>query len=222
MARANAASVGARDHAIRGLARSIARPAYQRLLDAEPVLRRIVPALIVTFLMVIGIGAVVQVHSHRLAVIDGAKDDLALLALATADGVAARVGNAPARAPAALTESLPPRATDNGRRVFVTDPQGRVVAAAPRADIPPADIAQLLDPAQPLVVFAERAGVLEVPFQGGTALATVRNLPSPLGQVIYVQPLDAALAAWSDTTTLTVTLFATTGMVLLILGFSFH
>ncbi|MFG1359209.1 sensor histidine kinase [Xanthobacter pseudotagetidis] len=222
MARANAASVGARDHAIRGLARSIARPAYQRLLDAEPVLRRIVPALIVTFLMVIGIGAVVQVHSHRLSVIDGAKDDLALLALATADGVAARAGNVPARVPAALTESLPPRATDNGRRVFVTDPQGRVIATAPRADTPPADIAQLLDPAQPLVVFAERAGVLEVPFQGGTALATVRNLPAPLGQVVYVQPLDAALAAWSDSTTLTVTLFATTGMVLLILGFSFH
>jgi len=37
-----------------------------------------------------------------------------------------------------------------------------------------------------------------------------------------VQPLDRALATWSDSTTLTVTLFTTTGAVLLILGFSFH
>ena len=79
MARANAASVGARDQAMRGLARSIARPAYQRLLDAEPVLRRIVPALIVTFLGVIGVGAVVQVHAHRVAELNNAKDDIALL-----------------------------------------------------------------------------------------------------------------------------------------------
>ena len=119
MARANAASVGARDHAIRGLARSIARPAYQRLLDAEPILRRIVPALIITFLAVIGVGALVQVHAHRLAVVNNAKDDLTLLALATGDGLMARTDNVLARVPAALTESLPPRATDDGRRIFI-------------------------------------------------------------------------------------------------------
>ncbi|MFG1478573.1 ATP-binding protein [Xanthobacter sp. V4C-4] len=223
MARANAASVGVRDQAIRGLARSIARPAYQRLLDAEPVLRRIVPALIVTFLVVIGAGAVVQVHSHRLTVIENAKDDLSLLALATAEGLSQQMGSALDRAPLALADSLPPRATDAGRRVYVTDPAGRIVATAPRMERAPATLADLMDPAQPLVIFAERAGVLEVPIGGGeTMLATVRNLKAPLGQVVYVQPMDEALAAWSDTTTLTVTLFTTTGAVLLILGFSFH
>ena len=221
MARANAASVGARDQAIRGLARSIARPAYQRLLDAEPVLRRIVPALIVTFLVVIGVGAVVQVHSHRVAEVNNAKDDLSLLALATAEGLTLRAGNALARVPAALDESLPPRATEGGRRVYVTDAQGHIIASAPRGEAP-ASLSDLIDPAQPLVIFAERAGVLEVPFGTGTALATVRNLSAPLGQIVLIQPMDRALATWSDSTTLTVTLFATTGMVLLILGFSFH
>ncbi|MFG1298581.1 ATP-binding protein [Xanthobacter sp. V3C-3] len=221
MARANAASVGARDQAIRGLARSIARPAYQRLLDAEPVLRRIVPALIVTFLVVIGVGAVVQVHSHRVAEVNNAKDDLSLLALATAEGLTLRAGNALARVPAALEESLPPRATEGGRRVYVTDAQGHIIASAPRGETP-ATLSDLIDPAQPLVIFAERAGVLEVPFGTGTALATVRNLSAPLGQIVLIQPMDRALATWSDSTTLTVTLFATTGMVLLILGFSFH
>ena len=226
MARANAASVGARDQAMRGLARSIARPAYQRLLDAEPVLRRIVPALIVTFLGVIGVGAVVQVHAHRVAELNNAKDDIALLALATADALTLHAGNALAKVPAALTESLPPRATEDGRRVFVTDGQGHVIASAPQSPAAPgeapANLSDILDPSQPLVIFAERAGVLEVPYGTGTALATVRNLQAPLGQIVYLQPTEKALASWSDTTTLTVTLFTTTGAVLLILGFSFH
>ncbi len=222
MARANAASVGARDQAIRGLARSIARPAYQRLLDAEPVLRRIVPALIVTFLLVIGIGTVMQVHSHRMEVLDNAKDDLSLLALATAEGVVQRSGSSLARAVPALMESLPPRAGEAGRRVYLTDAAGHVVASAPRGGNPPANLSDLMDPAQPLVIFAERAGVLEVALPDGPALATIRNLPAPLGQLLFVQPTDRALAQWSDSTTLTVTLFTTTGAVLLILGFSFH
>ncbi|OYX68757.1 MAG: hypothetical protein B7Y95_19750, partial [Rhizobiales bacterium 32-66-11] len=97
MARANAASADVRGQAIGGLARSVARPAYQRLLEAEPFLRRIVPALIITFLCVIGVGAVVQVHSHRQAVVNNAKDDLALLALATAEGLGQRLGGNIAR-----------------------------------------------------------------------------------------------------------------------------
>ncbi|MBA4790291.1 MAG: PAS-domain containing protein [Rhizobiales bacterium] len=222
MARANAASAGVRDQAIGGLARSVARPAYQRLLEAEPFLRRIVPALIITFLGVIGIGAMVQVHGHRQAVLDNAKDDLSLLALATAEGLSQKLGGNLSRVQAALNEALPPRATLTGRRVFVTDPAGRVIAAAPSQGAGVANLSDILDPSQPLTVFAERAGVLEITVKDRPTLATVRNLTPPLGQIVYVQPLDEALRSWSETTTLTVTLFTTTGAVLLILGFSFH
>ncbi|MGQ3676329.1 PAS domain-containing sensor histidine kinase [Xanthobacter sp. TB0139] len=222
MARANAASAGARDPAIRGLARSIARPAYQRLLDAEPILRRIVPALIVTFLVVIGVGALVQVHTQRITVLDNAKDDLSLLALATSEGLAQRMGASLEGVEDALLAALPPRATEQGRRVYVTDSTGSIIATAPRTLKAPQALSQLIDPAQPLVVFAEHAGVLEVPVAGQSMLATVHNLRGPLGQLVYLQPTERALSTWSDTTALTVTLFTTTGAVLLILGFSFH
>ena len=43
MARAEAASASARADSIKGLAQSIANPAYRRLLTAEPALRRAVP-----------------------------------------------------------------------------------------------------------------------------------------------------------------------------------
>src|SRR3954452_22778016 len=65
MARADTASASIRSDSIKGLAQSIAKPAYRRLLTAEPALRRAVPALIIAFLVTICIGAFVQVIDHR-------------------------------------------------------------------------------------------------------------------------------------------------------------
>ena len=48
-----------------GLAQSIAKPAYRRLLTAEPLLRRAVPVLIIAFLATICVGAIVQVLDLR-------------------------------------------------------------------------------------------------------------------------------------------------------------
>src|SRR3954469_24806837 len=61
MARAHAASACVQSDSIKGLAQSIAKPAYHRLLIAEPALRRAVPTLIIAFLITICIGAFVQV-----------------------------------------------------------------------------------------------------------------------------------------------------------------
>src|ERR1700680_4546568 len=75
MARAEAASASTRSDSIKGLAQSIAKPAYRRLVIAEPALRRAVPALIIAFLLTIGVGAVVQVLDHRrLAIADAIND----------------------------------------------------------------------------------------------------------------------------------------------------
>src|SRR5712691_1451873 len=65
MARAEAASASARSDSIKGLAQSIAKPAYRRLLTAEPALRRAVPSLIIAFLLTICVGAFVQILDHR-------------------------------------------------------------------------------------------------------------------------------------------------------------
>ena len=80
MARAEAASASARPDSIKGLAESIARPAYRRLLSAEPALRRAVPVLIVAFLVSVGIGAVIQAFAHRNQVIADAVQDIELIA----------------------------------------------------------------------------------------------------------------------------------------------
>ncbi len=65
MARANVAGASAHSDSIKGLAQSIANPAYRRLLTAEPLLRRAVPVLIIAFLATICVGAAVQVLDQR-------------------------------------------------------------------------------------------------------------------------------------------------------------
>ena len=73
MAPAETASASLRSDSIQGLAKSIAKPAYRRLLSAEPLLRRAVPALIIAFLLTICVGAVVQVLEQRRQVVRDAR-----------------------------------------------------------------------------------------------------------------------------------------------------
>ena len=65
MAPANVARASTSTDSIKGLAQSIAKPAYRRLLVAEPALRRAVPLLIITFLVTMAVGTGVQVLDHR-------------------------------------------------------------------------------------------------------------------------------------------------------------
>src|SRR5262249_40627494 len=81
----------------------------------------------------------------------------------------------------------------------------------------------ILGPGQPLTTFGAGAGVMQLALSDGTeALATVRLLRPPYGQLAVIQTRSDALAVWRAGTTLTVTLTATTGFVVLILGFAFH
>src|SRR5258708_12904764 len=85
MARAEAAHASARPDSIKGLAQSIAKPAYRRLLTAEPVLRRAVPVLIIAFLGTIAVGAILQVLDQRRHAIASAVRDIEIIAYLTGD-----------------------------------------------------------------------------------------------------------------------------------------
>ncbi len=93
MARAEVASASVSSDSIKGLAQSIAKPAYRRLLTAEPALRRAVPALIIAFLLTICVGAIVQVLDHRRQTIS----DLVKQIDAVGDLLADRLGSVRAR-----------------------------------------------------------------------------------------------------------------------------
>src|SRR5207302_4345626 len=79
MARAQAANACVQSDSIKGLAQSIAKPAYHRLLTAEPALRRAVPTLIIAFLITICLGAFVQVIDQTRQKRAAMKRDLSAL-----------------------------------------------------------------------------------------------------------------------------------------------
>jgi two-component system cell cycle sensor histidine kinase PleC len=128
------------------------------------------------------------------------------------------------RAETALAMVLPSWAKAPGRRTVITDEHGTIVAASPRApDISGRKLLDILGTAQPLTTFGAAAGVMEVTTPDGQLLlATVRALPAPFGQIAVTQPRNEALSTWRADTALTVTLSATTGFIVLILGFAFH
>jgi two-component system cell cycle sensor histidine kinase PleC len=224
MARAGVASASAQSDSIKGLAQSIAKPTYRRLLNAEPLLRRAVPGLIIAFLITICIGAIVQVLDHRRQTLGEHAATLEAAADLVAEQLNVRDKAAPAHPLTALPAALPRWATEGGRRFILTDGEGLVTATAPM--LPGAigrRLVALLGPTQPLTTFGASAGVLEITLPTGIrALATVRTLNAPFGQLAVIEPRADALAGWQSLTTLTVTLSATTGFVVLILGFAFH
>jgi two-component system cell cycle sensor histidine kinase PleC len=227
MARASLASASAHPDSIKGLAQSIAKPAYRRLLNAEPLLRRAVPVLIIAFLATICVGAMVQILDQRRQTLDNE-----VISIEAAAELAAERLREPLKKSAAaiehpqqaLSNVLPPWATASGRRFMLTNADGVVVAATPGTEpVIGRRLIELLGPAQPLTTFGAGAGVMELTLPNGTrALATVHMLTPPLGQLAVVQYRAAALAAWRSLTTLTITLSSTTGFVVLILGFAFH
>ena len=227
MARADSASASLRSDSIQGLAKSIAKPAYQRLLSAEPLLRRAVPVLIIAFLITICVGAVVQLLEQRRQVIVDARQVMEALAdeLAIALDHPGRDGRAnPGRTFAVLERALPAWATAQGRSIIVGDADGTIIASVPSDPQKLGrQILDVLGPSQPLTTSGAAAGTLEITLPDGAAtFATVRALKNPLGVVAVVETASNALTNWRSTTALTVTLSATTGFVVLILGFAFH
>jgi two-component system cell cycle sensor histidine kinase PleC len=227
MARAEAASASLRSDSIQGLAKSIAKPAYRRLLSAEPLLRRAVPVLIIAFLITICVGAAVQVLEQRRQAtvearraIEALADNLAL----EFDRPARNTRGNSGRTSGAIEHALPAWAASGDREILVADSDGRIIATMPND---PRQIGRalidLLGPSQPLTTFGAAAGTLEITLpDGASAFATVRSLQNPLGVVAVIETASSALAGWRSSTALTITLSATTGFVVLILGFAFH
>jgi two-component system, cell cycle sensor histidine kinase PleC len=241
MARAEAASASIRSDSIKGLAQSIAKPAYRRLLTAEPALRRAVPALIIAFLLTICVGTVVQILDHRRqAVFDVTKQ-----IEAAADILVERLDQSlnddtVPRIQGELEHAIPSWARAPGRRLLVTNAEGVIVAGVSHllinesgrlvitpvvldADTMGHRLLDVLGHAQSLTTFAATAGMAELTLPDATpAFATVRNFSAWSGQLAVVDRRDEALAAWRSDMALTITLSATTGFVVLILGFAFH
>jgi two-component system, cell cycle sensor histidine kinase PleC len=229
MARAHAASACVQSDSIKGLAQSIAKPAYHRLLLAEPALRRAVPTLIIAFLITICLGAFVQVIDQNRQKRVAAKRDLAAIADLLAERLdriaSARQDRAASfeRLQLLLPGLIPSWAIAAGRHVIVIGVDQRILARVP-VESAIGDTNRILDiisAVLPTGAPGQAAGVSEITLpNGGEALAVRQVVKSLPGQVIIIQEKSDSL--WRSDAALSVTLSATTGFVVLILGFAFH
>jgi two-component system, cell cycle sensor histidine kinase PleC len=232
MARAHATSACVQSDSIKGLAQSIAKPAYHRLLLAEPALRRAVPTLIIAFLVTICLGAFVQVIDQSRQKRAAIKRDLAAMADLLAERIdriaSVRLEHATSfeRLQLLLPGLIPSWAIAAGRHVIVTGMDQRILARVPVDPIESGigDTSRIIDLVSgllPLGLPGEVAGVTDITLPDGAEALAVRHVVKSLpGQVIIIQ--EKADSIWRSDAALSVTLSATTGFVVLILGFAFH
>jgi len=229
MVRAHAASACVQSDSIKGLAQSIAKPAYHRLLTAEPALRRAVPTLIIAFLITICLGAFVQVVDQNRQKRASIKRDLAAVADFLAerlDRIASVRQDRPAtfeRLQVLLPGLIPSWGVAPERHVIVIGADQRVLARVP-IEAAFGDTSRILDvisAALPLTAPGQQAGVTDITLPNGSGALAVQHIIKSLpGRVIVIQENVESL--WRSDAALSVTLSATTGFVVLILGFAFH
>ena len=139
----------------------------------------------------------IEAHDSAIAT---AVNDLELVATTTSTDLDAALDKSGDHDPGeALLRSLPTHALTHGQRVLVSNGKGLVVAAFPRQLHLGGVLTDSLGEAQPLTVLAEKAGVLRINLADGTdALAIVRTLKAPFGQIAFIHPISTVLADWRD------------------------
>ena len=229
MARAHATNACAQSDSIKGLAQSIAKPAYHRLLTAEPALRRAVPTLIIAFLITICLGAFVQVLDQTRQKHKATERDL----VALADYLAERIDRLASmgqdrlhnieRLQFLLPDLVPLWGIAAGRHVIVSGADRRILARVPtEAGLGDTDgILDAVSSAQLLAAPSLQGSVIDLTLANGNhALTTTLNIKAIPGRIIVLQERNEPI--WGSDSALSVTLSATTGFVVLILGFAFH
>ncbi len=213
-----------------GNARLIAEPAYQRLLAAEPVLRRVIPILIIVFLAVIAISRGLALMNDRDDIERQARGVLSLAAgqLSHAVALTRAPGEAEGNEPdaeawnALVSETAAAGALNHDHVLLVTDGDLTVRAATPSgARWQGLAIETFIAGGQPLFLFGARAGVMEVTIAGEPWLAAVNLSGARQGAAVAMIAQDAVFADWRETATFNITLFVATAAVLLIILYAY-
>ncbi|MBZ9795797.1 PAS domain-containing sensor histidine kinase [Mesorhizobium sp. ES1-4] len=211
-----------RSDGLAGNARLIAEPAYKRLLAAEPLLRRSIPALIVIFLIVIAALRVLSLMNERDDVERDAKAVLTLAAAQLASSLATTSDTLPGATQNLLETTSRQGAMGRSHVLVITDSAFKITAVTPRS-VPwqGHSLDGLVQGGQPLFMFGDRAGVMEVNIGGQDWYAAVSLSRDRKGAAAALVPQEAVFDAWRKTVSLNVTLFVLTAGVLIIVLYAY-
>ena len=224
MMRARTQSACVQSDSIKGLAQSIAKPAYHRLLNAEPILRRAVPTLIIAFLVTICFGAFVQVTDHNRQIEASAQRDLTALADLLAERLDRSLSEpqsvaTPSHLQNLLPSLIPAWGIAANRSILIVGTDQRFLAGLSAewlGDLNRQALASLAAKARSTGTDAGKPAITKA----NDVLVATRPLKALHGQLVIAQKHGSPL--WQSDAALAITLSATTGFVVLILGFAFH
>ncbi|RUZ71968.1 PAS domain S-box protein [Mesorhizobium sp. M7A.F.Ca.US.006.01.1.1] len=211
-----------RGDGLAGNTRLIAEPAYRRLLAAEPLLRRSIPVLIITFLIVIAALRVLSLMNERDDVERNAKAILTLASGQLASSLATTSETVPGAIQDLLETTSRQGAMGRSHVLVITDSAFKIVAVTPRS-MPwqGHSLDGLVEGGQPLFMFGDRAGVMDVNIDGRDWYAAVSLANGGKGASAALVPQDAVFDAWRKTVSLNVTLFVLTAGVLIVILYAY-
>ncbi|MDG4898009.1 ATP-binding protein [Mesorhizobium sp. WSM4976] len=212
----------ARSDGLAGNTRLIAEPTYQRLLAAEPFLRRSIPALIVIFLIVIAALRFLSLMNEHDEIERDAKAVLALAAGQMAQTITADPNAAGANASSLLESTSRQGAMSRAHVLAITDGAFKVIAVSPLSTgWQGRTLDSLVLGGQPLFMFGERAGVMDVSIAGKDWFAAVSLTGDHKHASAVLVPQEAVFESWRKSMSLNVTLFVLTAGVLIVILYAY-
>lgn len=220
---------GNKAHAnIVGYARQLSHPAYERLLNSEDFLRKLVPVLIVIFLVVIAAARWIQINSMGAQIVESSKSEMHFIAELTDEKIKAAnlaspnqlSGNALQNL---LSDIIAARYISNQRQVLLSDARGMIVATLPhRESLQGRHLNSVLENSALLTLFGKSASAQKVYLNGtDEAIAVHRKIPAPYGGITIFQPMRSMMESWRQTLSTNVLLFVGTSSILLVILYAY-
>ena len=213
---------------VAGYARQLSHPAYENLLRSETFLRRLVPALIVLFLLIAGSARWMALHSQGESIRNQANSEMHFIAELVQHKLqtATNEVNGPSQAlqlQNLMSDTIPAKYLADGRSVTLTDRKSRIIATLPyRPEMHGKPLDAVLGDVLLLTTFGKRAESKTITnADGQEALAVHRFLENPYGGITLVQPESFIFAEWKRNASLNVTLFVGTSSILLVILYAY-
>ncbi|WP_066183964.1 PAS domain-containing sensor histidine kinase [Hoeflea olei] len=209
-----------------GHAKVFAQPAYERLAGAEPFLKRLIPVLIVAFLVVVAAARYINMSEGRDQLFSAA-EQMTALTLAAATSLFVSDPEPVERGlrretEARLNRVLSAMPNTGGRYMLVVDGKDRIFAATAGGQHLVGSLATaFVAETSPLWLFDERAGVQHVAMDGQDYLAAMSRLPKGAGAILAFTPVAGMNAVWRQSVSVNVTLFIATSSILLVILYAY-
>ena len=200
-------------------------PGIGRLLASERFVKRLIPALVIVFLAIVAAARALSLLAQHDEAERSAKAMLVLAAshLAGTMSITETEGEDRRAAYGALVEQSGQRAAlGEGHALLLTDRDFSVEAAAGTgAGWVGHHVESFMSGGQPLFLFGERAGVMDVRIADEPWFAALDIADGRRGAALALLPRDAVFAEWQKAVTLNVTLFVAMASVLLVVLYAY-